>query len=220
MCGGGRNWMYGFGGGCGGGTFGIPHQRSYNTEGYSDRELIRREVNILYAQGTIGRDQYYTVLDQMERGLFTLDDLAHLRETTRQRESIKETPKIEHSTTVDLSEIKNLESKKAELSTAKQQINTLITEIKQSYDQLANQMKLEERFAEESIALDEQKARDHLMHRQELMEQSSHLEIRIKELASDLKQLEALEIKVEAKILERKALAQREKIKNLESELS
>ena len=63
-------------------------------------------------------------------------------------------------------------------------------------------MKLEEKLAEESIAVDEQKARNHLIHRQELMEQSSHLEIRIKELTSDLKQLEALEIKVEAKLLE------------------
>ena len=143
-----------------------------------------------------------------------------MRETTREGETIRKLSAPEHSITIDSSESKKLESKKTEIATAKEQINALITEIKQNYDQLENQMKLEEKLAEESIAVDEQKARNHLIHRQELMEQSSHLEIRIKELTSDLKQLEALEIKVEAKLLEHKALSQRERIKNLENELS
>lgn len=95
----------------------------------------------------------------------------------------------------------------------------LIRELKQNSDQLKNQMALEEKFAEGMISHDEQKAREHLLNKQELLEQASHLETRLKELESDLKQLEGLEIKVEAKILEQRALAQREKMMSFAAEL-
>ena len=106
-----------------------------------------------------------------------------------------------------------------EIQKAKEQISSLLGELKQSNDQLKNQIALEEKLAEGTIAIDEQTARNHLISKQGLLEQASHLETRIKELTADLQQLEGLEIKVTAKILELRALSQREKIINLEAEL-
>lgn len=224
MCGGGRrSWLYGFGvGGCGTGhidEYYEPYPRSYMPERHSERELIQNEIRKLYAEGALDRGQYYDVLERLNHGSFTLDDLAGLRESTR-RGGVDRI-KLSNGRTLasDSAEVNKLNSKKAEIQKAKEQISTLIDELKQNHDQLKNQMALEDKLAEGTIAIDEQTARNHLMSKQELLEQASHLETRIKELESDLKQLQGLEIKVEAKILELKALTQREKMMNLAAEL-
>lgn len=219
MCGGGRSWLFGFGG-CGTGHFDQPNHRSYTPERLSDRELIQNEVRKLYAEGTIERGQYYDILARLDRGLFTWDDLAHLQVRDRERELTRIKPRKEPLPVTDSSEVGKLEAKKQEIHKAKEQINSLVTEIRQNNDRLQEQMALEEKLAEEMLAVDEQKARNHLMCKQELIEQSTHLETRLKELTSDLKQLEGLELKVEAKILEIKALSQREKIMTFQTELS
>ena len=222
MCGGGfRNLMFGYGG-CGTGHYEQPYEsypRSYAPERLSDRELIRGEIMKLYAEGAIDRGQYYDALDRLNQGLFTLDDLAYFRERPSKKESNMIRLQKEHTPVRDSSEVSKLNSKKAEIQKAKEQMSSLINELKQNSDQLKNQMALEEKLAEGTIAIDEQKAREHLLNKQELLEQASHLETRIKELESDLNQLEGLEIKVEAKILEQKALSQREKMMNLVAEL-
>ncbi|WP_088187884.1 YqgQ family protein [Desulfosporosinus sp. FKA] len=222
MCGGGfRNIMFGYGG-CGTGHYEQPYEpypRSYAPERLSDRELIQGEIKKLYAEGTIEREQYYDALDRLNRGNFTLDDLASLRERTSEKESSTRKFQKERTPVRESSEVSKLNSKKAEIAKAKEQMSSLISELNQNSDQLKNQMALEEKLAEGTIAIDEQKAREHLLNKQDLLEQASHLETRIKELESDLKQLEGLEIKVEAKILEQEALSQREKLMNLAAEL-
>lgn len=222
MCGGGRrSLMFGFGG-CGTGHFEQPYEpypRSYAPERLSDRELIQGEVRKLYAEGVIDRGQYYDVQDRLNRGSFTLDDLANLRERTPEKDSNTIKLQKEPTPVRDSSEVSKLNSKKVEIQKAKEQISLLINELKQNHDQFKNQMALEEKLAEGTIAIDEQKAREHLINKQKLLEQASHLETSIKDLSSDLKQLEGLEIKVEAKILEQKALSQREKMMNLAAEL-
>lgn len=80
-------------------------------------------------------------------------------------------------------------------------------------------MTLKEQLAKQALSIDEDQARTHLRHRQQLGEQLAGLEVRLAQLASDLEEMTHTEKRLEAKLLELKAVGHREKLARLEKEL-
>ncbi len=96
--------------------------------------------------------------------------------------------KVKSSNLEHLLEIRKLQADMTEIVMAKEKTNELIREIQSSNQELSSQADFPEKL--------------------ELLEQSRYLELRIKELASNLTRLEDLGMKVRTKILELKALYQ------------
>ncbi|KKM11300.1 hypothetical protein SY88_09550 [Clostridiales bacterium PH28_bin88] len=85
--------------------------------------------------------------------------------------------------------------------------------------ELEQQMALEAQLAKEAIGTDESRARAYLKRRQEIAEQVAGLAATRKQLTTDLEQLEQAEARLNAKLLELKAVGQRERLIRLEGEV-
>ncbi|KKM10303.1 hypothetical protein SY88_14720 [Clostridiales bacterium PH28_bin88] len=215
MCGGGRGW--------GGMYESRPryYGERYDRRGGQEYEMLRDEIRKMYAAGDITQNQYRDALARLDRGLFTLDDLWELR---RSHEQVKQparaaTDGVGHLAPDIRTGIENLEKKKTEMGRAKEETSKIMADIDRSVAEMEQQMALEAQLAKEAIGTDESRARAYLKRRQELAEQVAGLAATRKQLTTDLEQLEQAEARLNAKLLELKAVGQRERLIRLESEV-
>ncbi|MHB1652578.1 MAG: hypothetical protein ACYCVD_08905 [Desulfitobacteriaceae bacterium] len=213
--------MFGFGG-CGGGYLERhPHyyDERYDTGRNMDYELLRNEIRKLYATGDISSQaQYHDALDRLDRGIFTMDDLWALRNNRQKVErSVRREENLAGRLTPDIGrEMENLERKKAEIGRAKEEIGRVIADINRSVTVLKERMEQDEQLAKEAVNTEDERARVYLRRRQETAEQVARLEARLKELTADMEQLGQMETQVDTRLLELKALGQRERLSQLE----
>lgn len=214
-------------GGCGGGYDRDdyePYPRRDTRYGAGiDRDYARlkAEIRTMYASGEIMQQQYYDALDQWERGVFTWDDLLQLQRSSRglRRAEQKEVHRNSDLTPDQQKETEVLEKQKKQIKEEKERTESVLSNIRDSITKLQEKMALDEQMAKETINSDEDRARNYLRHRQELVEQVTGLEARAKDLKNDSIQLEQAEIRLNAKQLELQALAQRERVIRLAREI-
>lgn len=214
--------MFGFG--CGGGLF-DPYpgrDREYYEPRTREQEYgnLRTEIRNLYASGEITQNQYYDALDRLDRGSFTRFDLEEIRS---RGQAVRRTSRGDHGSAGRIpydirAEIESLERKQREIGKAKEETNKVIADINNSLSALTQQMSLVQELAKQTVDADEARARSYLRQRQELAEQVAALEVRLKELKEDLDRLEQAETTLEAKLLELKAVGQRERLTALLSD--
>ncbi|KLU61917.1 hypothetical protein CEB3_c18350 [Peptococcaceae bacterium CEB3] len=234
MCGGrsfGRTFFDSFGGGCGGGYGGCgggDYYGSYGRTGASrgagrDRESagMEAEVRAMYASGEITQRQYYDALAQLDRGLFTWNDLQQMRQSNRVVGRVEQggVPQNRELSSDLQQGTAGLEKQRNQIKDERRRTESVLANIRDSVTKLKEQMTLDEKMAQEIIGTDEERARSYLRHRQELVEQTAGLEARFKELSSDLAQLEQAELRIDAKKTEMEALAQRERVIRLAGEI-
>ena len=228
MCGGRSLGRLSFGfGGCSGHYIEpetVPFRGQYEL---GNREGIEEEIRRIYALGEIDQRQYYEALNQLDRGLFTTEHLQLLRRSSgEKRERVdlrKDHPnelKRSKSTLEFEKTIASIKEKLTQVQQEKQNTTFVSTGINDSIGKLKEQMRLNEQMAKQVIGLDEDQARGYLRDRQELSEQVAGLEVKLKELAHDLAQLEKIETHLNVKELELQALAQREKVVQLAGVMS
>lgn len=221
MCGG-RGWGSMFGFGCGGGLF-DPYpgrDREYYEPRTREQEYgnLRTEIRNLYASGEITQNQYYDALDRLDRGSFTRFDLEEIRS---RGQAVRRTSRGDHGSAGRIPydiRAESLERKQREIGKAKEETNKVIADINNSLSALTQQMSLVQELAKQTVDADEARARSYLRQRQELAEQVAALEVRLKELKEDLDRLEQAETTLEAKLLELKAVGQRERLTALLSD--
>ncbi|WP_206812615.1 PspA/IM30 family protein [Paradesulfitobacterium ferrireducens] len=223
MCGG-RGWGSMFGFGCGGGLF-DPYpgrDREYYEPRTRNQEYgnLRAEIRNLYASGEITQNQYYDALDRLDRGSFTRFDLEEMR---RRGQAVGRPYRADNGPAGRIPydirrEIESLEGKQKEIVKAKEETNKVIADINNSLSALTQQMALVQELAKQTVDADETRARSYLKQRQELAEQAAALEVRLKELKEDLDKLEQAETTLKAKLLELKAVGQRERLTALLSD--
>ncbi|CAA7601578.1 Hypothetical protein DEACI_2245 [Acididesulfobacillus acetoxydans] len=213
-----------YGGGCGSEDYYEPYDRPDARRGAGiDREpaRIEAEVRAMYASGEITQRQYYDALAQLDRGMFTGDDLQQLRQPKRGLGRVEQegasqnrglSPELQKGTS-------DLEKQKNQIKEEKTRTESVLTNIRDSITKLKEQMTLDEKMARGVVSTDEEQARSYLRHRQELVEQTAGLEARFKELSNDLAQLEQAELRIDAKMTEMEALAQRERLIRLTGEI-
>ncbi|GAB6171532.1 hypothetical protein JCM15765_10100 [Paradesulfitobacterium aromaticivorans] len=223
MCGG-RGWGSVFGFGCGGGFF-DPYpgrDREYYEPRTRNQEYgnLRIDIRNSYASGEITQNQYYDALDRLDRGSFTRFDLDEMRS---RGQAVRRTYRGDNGSAGRIpydirAEIESLERKQREIGKAKGEANNVIADFNNSLSVLTQHMSLAEELAKQTVDSDETRARSYLKQRQELAEQTAALEVRLKELKEDLERLEQAEITIDAKLLELKAVGQRERLATLLSD--
>lgn len=193
---------------------GTPHPAGdySGKQGFREAEIVRQELQKLYARGKISRSQYLAAMDRLATGSFTLDDLWQLRE---QREGEAGGVKASH----DRDDITILQRKKNEVEQAAQEIAQAAESLAQSMDRLKRETRRQEDLARALVATDEAQARSHLERRQAMAEQLASLEARLKDLRSDQERLQNLAARLDAKIMERQALAKDAFVGRLEAEV-
>lgn len=206
-------------GGCG---FPQPrhHGYDYDYRGPQDADLIREEIDRLYAAGQINRDEYHRALDRLKQGDLTLDDLWELR--NRGEAAPEPGPHYDHPQEAtfrdeavspnDISRaMDGLRGKRAEVERAEGETADLLQKLRGSVARLNDDMVRNESLARGAVGVDESQARLYLQRRQTAAEQAADLGARIKELEKDLERLQSIKTDLDAKTLELAALGQRDR---------
>ncbi len=180
-------------------------------------DTIRRELDTLYANGTVTHDEYQDARKAIDAGRFTLDDLWELR----QRAAKQNSDNVQAGPDGDelRKTLAQLESKERDLSEARQRTEKVWKELNSSIEDLAKQITRQEELARTALSSDEEEARRHLTRRMELAEQSAGLEGRARELSEEMERLDALSQRIRTRIAEVTALRHRERLARLEAEV-
>lgn len=186
---------------------------------------LEEKIRRMYALGELSREQYRDTLDQFDRGQFGEAEFRRLRRSIEEKKdltsdqpgdksNIGRRPNLNVDTDVEKG-ITDLKANLAQVREEKQNVISIIASINGAIKKLKDQMALDENAAKEVIGSDEGEARKFLRHRQELGEQVTGLDARLKELSYDLLELEQVEMRLDTKQLELHALAQRERVLQL-----
>jgi predicted ribosome quality control (RQC) complex YloA/Tae2 family protein len=162
-------------------------RREYYERPRDPRTDIEQEVKLMYARGEINSNSYHRLLEMAQSGQLGWDDLARVRsEKAPQVQSTPPTPQRERHPQMVRS-LNRLYAHRSRLDEARAETEQTLERLEADVDRLRRQAKTADEKAQLTLP-DEEKAREYLQVKQEVLDRIRTLEERITSLRQSLHQ--------------------------------